>query len=101
MRGSHSRIDDVNVLKINHPNSLVRFVPVWSGHVWFDHKGRTSCLFAGDTQGGHVYEVESPNDSLIEGSYKDYIVSSIFANDFIFNKFQYKKCIAHHSGKLS
>ena len=86
MRGSNK--EDVKVLKINHPNSSVRHVPVLSGHAWFG-RGRTSCLYAGDTQGGHVYEVESPNDSLIEGSYKDYIVSSIFANDFKFDRFRH------------
>lgn len=83
--------DDIKVLEINHPDSSLRYVPVWSGPFW-SGVGHGFCLYAGNNQGGNVFEVERPNDSLIEGSYKDYIVSSIFASDFKFNRFLYGNC---------
>lgn len=82
---------EVKVLEIQHPDARIRHVPVWVGPLW-SGKGHTTCLYGGDTQGGHIYEVESPNDSLIEGEYTDYIVSSIFAKDFKFNRFSHTQC---------
>ena len=83
--------DDMRVLEIHHPDSAPRRVPARLGPLWFG-AGQAQCLYAGDTQGGLVYEVESPNDSLIEGSYKEYIISSIFGRDFKFNRFEHSHC---------
>ena len=47
------------------------------------------CLYAGNRQSGPTMDIpedESPNDSVIEGEYTDYIVSGEFANDCLFCK---------------
>ncbi len=51
------------------------------------------CLYAGDRQGGAIYEVIEPNDPVVEGSYKDYIVPSAFSEkDYVFGLFDDSKC---------
>ena len=83
--------DDIKVLEIHHPLSPVRYVPAWMTSSTWSSK-HTACLYAGDTQGGHVYEVKSPNDTLLEGSYKDYIVPNLFATGFKYKKFNDNIC---------
>ncbi len=52
------------------------------------------CLYAGDRQGGPIYEVIEPNDPVLDGSYKDYIVPSVFSEkDFAFGLFDNTKCL--------
>lgn len=82
---------DIRVLKIMHPGSTVRYVPMWLEETSWDAQ-KTPCFYAGDSQGGHLYEVESPNDSLIEGTYTDYIVDNLFSTDYLFSKFNETYC---------
>ena len=44
------------------------------------------CIFAGNSQGGPIYEAADgePNDSLLQGSYTDYITDSAFDYTFAF-----------------
>ena len=48
------------------------------------------CLYVGNGQGGPSAEFDSDTlkDSVIEGRYKDYIVSSMFETDFAYNRIQ-------------
>ena len=50
------------------------------------------CLYAGSRQGGPVYEVEDPNDPLIEGRYYNYIVDGPFATQYQYSHFEENMC---------
>lgn len=39
-----------------------------------------------------MYEVQDPNDPLIEGRYKDYIVDGPFATEFDYSHFNEEMC---------
>ena len=84
---------NIRVLKIVHPDSPVRHVPVWlENSSWDERKTHTPCIYGGDSQGGHLYEVKSPSDSLIEGTYTDYIVDNLFSTNYLFSKFNETYC---------
>ena len=53
---------------------------------------RTPCFYAGNVQGGPIYEVEDPNDSVIEGEYKDYIVGGAFETEYTYDRFDSLQC---------
>ena len=55
---------------------------------------REPCLYAGNAQGGPGYEVEDPNDSIIEGDYSDYIIPSgdLFETEFKYVQFDEERC---------
>lgn len=46
------------------------------------------CLYAGNSQGGPWSELPGQNDSIIEGSYKDYITRDLFDVNFVFSRFK-------------
>ena len=51
------------------------------------------CLYAGDRQGGPIFEVTDPNDPVIEEGYKDYVVPGVFSEkDYKFGLFDDSKC---------
>ncbi len=53
---------------------------------------RTPCFYAGNQQGGPIYEVEEPNDSVIEGEYDSYRVNGPFETDYVFSRFDSNQC---------
>ena len=55
-------------------------------------KRKETCFYAGSSQGGSVTEVMQPNDPVIEGSYRDYIVSELFASYFLYSQFNETVC---------
>lgn len=44
------------------------------------------CLFVGNSQAGPTLETQNYDDSIIEGTYTDYIVSSLFDTNFIYSQ---------------
>ena len=50
------------------------------------------CIFVGTSQGGPTNEVDDKNDSVIEGSYKDYITDGPFGTDFKYAVFDDAVC---------
>ena len=53
------------------------------------------CLYVGNSQAGPLGERDvDPNDSVIEGSYMDYRVDSMFSSDFKFSHFEETRCPA-------
>ena len=61
------------------------FVGLLSSVTWeFE---RRPCLYVGNTQAGPLRVDVVPNDSVIEGVYTDYEVSSMFSSDFVFTHF--------------
>lgn len=54
-----------------------------------------TCIYVGNGQGGPIYEVASPNDGVIEGNYKEYIVESSFSEkSYVFGLFSKNLCVA-------
>lgn len=49
---------------------------------------REECLYVGNSQGGPSAEFAIFPDSVIEGSYRDYIVDSMFGTDFGYDRIQ-------------
>ena len=58
---------------------------------WESEQG--PCLYVGDSQAGPVGAHVDPDDSVIEGTYQNYEVSSIFSSDFVFSRFEEYRCI--------
>ena len=51
------------------------------------------CLYVGNRQAGHIYEVTDPNDGVIEELYSDYKVSSAFSEEnYAFGLFDENRC---------
>lgn len=49
---------------------------------------RNPCLYAGNSNGGSIVEVETPNDPIIEGQQEDYIVQSKFSTVWKYSAFK-------------
>ena len=66
-----------------HTNFLTHF-QTWDN--------RMSCLYAGNQNGGTVYDVADAHDPLIEGVYNDYITGGPFSTAFSFTQFDESRC---------
>ena len=83
---------DYYIVSVMHPSSVERkFVGNYYGVTW-DFEKR-SCLYSGNSQGGPIREVDSPNDSVIEGYIGDYEVSGLFDTQFKYSAFNTSACI--------
>lgn len=64
-------------------------------HLKWD-KTRETCLYVGNAQGGPSFEVMDPNDSVIEGRYRDYILQggdgNLFETDYTYSQFDESRC---------
>lgn len=62
-------------------------------HLKWD-KSREPCLYVGNAQGGPSYEIEDPNDSVIEGRYREYIIASddLFETEYVYTQFADDRC---------
>ena len=62
-------------------------------HLTWD-KSRKPCLYVGTSQGGPTYDVEDPNDSVIEGDYRDYIIDNgdLFETAYKYVQFDEGRC---------
>lgn len=69
------RVDDY-IVAINYLSSPPRsFVGLLSSVTWeFE---RRPCMYAGNSQAGPIGNVDTPNDSVIEGDYTQYDVDSM------------------------
>ena len=76
-------------IAVAHPLSPARrFTGILYSYTWEFDEGM--CLYVGNRQAGPIYEVESPNDPVIEGAYTDYIMNDAFATDFAYSRFSPK-----------
>ena len=58
---------------------------------WEQQEG--PCLYAGNREGGPIYNILSPNDPVIEGTGADYEVPSAFdETGYIFSRFDDSQC---------
>lgn len=84
--------EDAYIVTVNYPDQDPRqFLSMLDTPLW-DSKRKGYCLYAGNSQGGDVFELDSPNDSVIEGEYTDYIVSDSFAFEFPYSHFDESEC---------
>ena len=51
-----------------------------------------TCFYAGNGQAGRSGMVAAADDSVIEGNYSDYLMSSIFEDDFVYSQFEGSQC---------
>lgn len=77
-------------VKYSDQNSR-QFLSMLDSPVWDAQRGGY-CLYAGNRQGGAISELLSPNDSVIEGWYTDYIVSGAFGFEFDYSHFDPQEC---------
>ena len=80
------------VVNVAHPTSSSprSFVGGLYSYSWnFEPK---QCIFVGTSQGGPTGEVDDANDSVIEGSYKDYITAGPFGTNFTYAVFNDAVC---------
>ena len=68
------------------------FLGIFFSQKWDNSAG--PCLYVGNAQGGPSYEVEDPNDSVIEGDYFDYLIPSedMFETEYKFAQFDEGRC---------
>ena len=84
--------DDTYILIVNYPNTPPRrFVTFLHSPTW-DRRGKEYCLYGGNRQGGGIFEIESPNDPVIQGQYRDYIVGKQFGVEFVYTHFDSSQC---------
>ena len=85
--GSAQEVNDYYVLTMSPPLSKKRsFVAEYDYYTW-DYT-ISPCFYAGNRQGGPLREVQDgPNDSPIQGYYRDYIVFSLFDTTPKYNRF--------------
>ena len=90
--GGTNRSDDY-LIRLSDPNSNNErsFVGIKADITWEFEK--RPCLYVGNSQGGPIDEVESPNESVIEGDYTEYEVGSLFATAFRYGQFNETECI--------
>ena len=83
---------DRYTVAVQHPASPPRtFTAILLGVDW--EFNRNPCFYAGNQQGGPIYEVADPNDSVIEGDYFDYEVPDAFETQFTYNRFVEGRCL--------
>ena len=78
--------DDDYVITVDHPDFEPRSFVGLKADVTWEFEERV-CYYVGNTQAGELAEVTEPNDSVIEGTYKDYKVNSLFATDYEYSHF--------------
>ena len=75
-----------------HSNKMRSYTGLLYDLTWSFEK--TPCLYVGNSQGGPIYEIEDPNDPIIEGRYSEYIVPDLFSeDDFQYGLFDEDNCL--------
>ena len=85
------RRPDAHEITINPPHSSPRSFVGLLGSVTWEFEKRP-CLYVGNSQAGPLGEDVEPNDSVIEGTYKDYEVASLFSTSFTYSQFNTGNC---------
>ena len=66
-------------------NNTRSFLAERGSDTWDNRK--KPCLFAGDNNGGPIWEAPKEYGSVIEGTTKDYEVEDVFGSTFTFSKY--------------
>jgi hypothetical protein len=78
------------MLNITTSDDRRSYVGMLAKYTWEIEEG--PCLYVGDSQSFSIFEVEEPNDGVIQGIYTDYVVSDGFEDNFKFNVFEEGRC---------
>ena len=78
-------------VNVDHPLSKPRSFTGFLYELSWEFESK-QCLYVGNNQGGPIGEVIDPNDSVIEGSYEDYITTDAFETDFKYAVFENHVC---------
>ena len=92
LRGTTRPLEDRYVLSFSHGNSITRSFTGFLYNLSWEYKFQP-CLYVGNKQGGAIYEVEDPNDSVIQGMYTEYIVDTLFQTSFMYGLFDESQCV--------
>ena len=76
---------DHYAVTVNAPGNTRRFF-AWKYPLTWD-RDNINCLYSGNAQGGMLYEVSSLSDPVIQGTYKEYIVSGLFSSEYKYEMF--------------
>ena len=80
------------IIQVEHPESEPRvFTGLLAGYSW--EEDDNNCFYVGNRQGGTIREVDDPNDSVIEGTYRDYQTGGDFNTAFKFSHFDDNRCL--------
>ena len=82
----------VSVTSASDPTAVRSFVAERGDVTW--NKLEETCLYAGNSQGGSVIEVDEPNDPVIEGSFKEYQMNGLFETDYVYAQFEEDRCLS-------
>ena len=85
--GDEQRDNDY-IITVRYPGTPPRRIE--SSVTW--ELERRLCYFVGSGQAGPLVEVSKPNDSVIEGVYRDYIIESLFATSYTYSHFLEGRC---------
>ena len=84
-------VEDRYIINFTRPGSEPRVFTGFFYPLTWDFK-EGPCLYVGNRQAGPIAEVDDPNDSVIEGTYSDYLVAGAFVTDFEFGLFNEDQC---------
>ena len=90
LRNGSAVPDGYYTITVNHPNEVRSFTG-WLYSLTWEYR-EEYCLYAGNQQAGPIYEIETPNDPVIEGGYSEYQVTSSNETDFEFSQFDESLC---------
>ena len=80
------------IITVNYPGSPSKhFVGLRYSVTW--ELERRPCLYVGNSQAGPREETVDPNESVIDGTFRDYEVDSLFSPDFVFSHFDETNCL--------
>ena len=91
---SASFISNFYTVIVNPDDSSARsFIAEVYSRTW--DKRQESCLYAGNSQGGSYSEIQDPSlpaDSVIQGSFRDYRTTGLYATQWTYSKFEAEAC---------
>ena len=79
------------IVNFTRPGSEPRAFTGYFHQLTWDFK-EGPCLYVGNRQAGPIAEVDDPNQSIIEGTYRDYRVANAFQTDYEFDLFSEDRC---------
>ena len=93
LRNAQVQYPDAYTITVTRTGSPQRvFTGQLDNRIW--DRSLEPCLYAGNQQAGVIYEVEEPNDPVIEGNYESYRVPSAFEEtDYRFGRFDESMCL--------
>ena len=78
-------------ITVEYPGSKPRsFIDVLHSRTW--ELDKQPCLYVGDSQVGPPNKVPNLNNSVIEGDYTDYIITTLFSTDYKYSHFERTQC---------